>query len=189
MFSWSGGDDDDEASSASSDSTTADQSLPARLSTSLHKRAHSVGSARGSRRPSPGPYADDAPQGIVVTLYREEQRVSLRAFLRTFLQNPVIAESAAMREFLGGPIVLLNQEELQDVERRKEMDGKRIEEQKRFYEIARQRAAELDMYMERFRRDIVERSKFSSSQANMRALRLSQMACQSCLQRFGSKIK
>ena len=34
----------------------------------------------------------------------------------------------------------------------------RIEEQKQFYEIARQRAAELDVYMEKFRRDIIERN-------------------------------
>lgn len=30
------------------------------------------------------------------------------------------------------------------------MDEKRVEEQKRFYEIARKRAAELDIYMEEF---------------------------------------
>jgi hypothetical protein len=43
------------------------------------------------------------------------------------------------------------------------MDEKRIEEQKRFYEIARQRAKELDVYMERFRRDIVEKVGRDSS--------------------------
>ena len=91
-------------------------------------------------------------------LYREDQRVSLRAFLRTFLQNPQIAESKAMQDFLTGHPVRLNEEELNDIEKRKRMDEKRIEEQQRFYEIARERARELDIYMERFRRDIVERS-------------------------------
>lgn len=43
------------------------------------------------------------------------------------------------------------------------MDQKRVEEQKRFYEIARQRAKELDVYMERFRRDIVESSNVQTS--------------------------
>lgn len=94
-----------------------------------------------------------------VTLYREDQRVSLRAFLRTFLQNPQIAESKAMETFLTSRPVKLNEEEMLDLQRRKEMDEKRIEEQKKFYEIARQRAAELDVYMEKFRRDIVESSK------------------------------
>jgi hypothetical protein len=91
-------------------------------------------------------------------LYREEQRVSLRAFLRTMLQNKRIAESKAMEEFLTSKPISLNEEELIDVKRRKEMDAVRIEEQKHFYEIARQRAAELDVYMEQFRRDIVESS-------------------------------
>ena len=64
-----------------------------------------------------------------------------------------------MVEFLIGQPVKLNEEEYDDLRRRKEMDEKRIEEQKRFYEIARQRARELDVYMEKFRRDLVERSK------------------------------
>ena len=83
----------------------------------------------------------------------------MRAFLRTILQNKQIANSKAIEEFLTGNKASLNEEELEDIQRRKEMDEKRIEEQKRFYEIARQRAQELDVYMERFRRDIVENSK------------------------------
>ena len=63
-----------------------------------------------------------------------------------------------MEDFLTGHPVRLNEEELNDIEKRKRMDEKRIEEQQRFYEIARERARELDIYMERFRRDIVERS-------------------------------
>ncbi len=63
-----------------------------------------------------------------------------------------------MYEFLTGNPIRLNEEEMGDIMRRKEMDERRIEEQKRFYEIARQRAKELDVYMERFRRDIVENS-------------------------------
>lgn len=92
-------------------------------------------------------------------LYREEQRVSLRAYLRGFLQNEQIAHSQAMTEFLTGDPVTLNEEEMEDVQRRIEMDEKRVEEQRRFYEIARQRAKELDVHMEKFRRDIVESSK------------------------------
>lgn len=65
-----------------------------------------------------------------------------------------------MHDFLTARPIKLNEEEMGDIQRRKEMDEKRIEEQKRFYEIARQRAAELDVYMERFRRDIVERSTY-----------------------------
>ena len=42
----------------------------------------------------------------------------------------------------------LKDEDLEDIVRRKMMDEKRVEEQKRFYEIARKRAADLDVYME-----------------------------------------
>jgi hypothetical protein len=101
-----------------------------------------------------GRLSSESPRDTV--LYREEQRVSLRAFLRTLLQNKRVSESKAMEEFLTANPVTLNEEELTDVERRKAADAIRIEEQKRFYEIARQRAAELDVYMEQFRRDIVE---------------------------------
>ena len=92
-------------------------------------------------------------------MYREDQRVSLRAFLRTFLQNEQIAQSKAMQEFLTTNIIHLNEEEFGDIKRRKDMDQKRLEEQQRFYEVARQRARELDVYMEKFRRDIVESSE------------------------------
>lgn len=74
------------------------------------------------------------------------------------MQNKQIAESKAMHEFLTGNPIKLNEEEMGDIMRRKEMDERRIKEQKQFYEIARQRAKELDVYMERFRRDIVENS-------------------------------
>jgi hypothetical protein len=76
------------------------------------------------------------------------------------LQHPQIAKSKAMAAFLtGNPISQLNEEEMIDIERRKAMDERRIEEQKQFYEIARQRARELDVYMEQFRRDVVESSE------------------------------
>jgi len=100
-----------------------------------------------------------------VVLYREDQRVSLRAFLRTFLQNKQIAGSKAMYEFLTSSPIKLNEEEMDDIRKRKEMDEKRIEEQRQFYEIARQRARELDVYMEKFRRDIVERSEHGAKWA------------------------
>ena len=64
-----------------------------------------------------------------------------------------------MQDFLTTNIIHLNEEEIGDIKRRKNMDQKRIEEQQRFYEIARQRARELDVYMEKFRREIVESSK------------------------------
>ena len=63
------------------------------------------------------------------------------------LQNEQVAESHAIVEFLTLQPIKLNEEELDDIERRKEMDARRLEEQRQFYEIARKRAAELDIYM------------------------------------------
>ena len=120
-----------------------------------HRRTVSTTSGKASPRPS----LDEKPHESVV-LHREEQRVSLRAFLRTFLQNEQIAQSNAMTDFLIHDPITLNEEERQDIKRRMEMDEKRIEEQRQFFEIARQRAKELDVHMEKFRRDVVESSKF-----------------------------
>lgn len=147
---------DDDASSVSSVSTqntgfTHDDGGSLRNLVGMgHRRNPSSQADRSSPRPS-GEYRRE-----LVTLYREDQRVSLRAFLRTCLLNTQIAGSKAFEEFLTSNPVKLNEEELEDLDRRKAMDEKRVEEQRRFYEIARQRAKELDVYMERFRRDIVE---------------------------------
>jgi hypothetical protein len=157
---------DDDASSVSSLSSqsgsTPDEGQNSRNSLApggyLHRSASrsSMRSALGKSPKSPRASGEVSRETV---LYREEQRVSLRAFLRTLLQNKRAAESKALEEFLTGQPVTLNEEELIDMQRRKEADAIRIEEQKRFYEIARQRAAELDVYMENFRRDIVESSK------------------------------
>ncbi|KAJ8114405.1 hypothetical protein ONZ43_g4911 [Nemania bipapillata] len=92
------------------------------------------------------------------TLWREDQRVSLRAFLRYLLHNPQIAQTKAIREFLTLDPITPTDDDVDDIHRRKAVDVKRIEEQKEFFEIARKRAAELDVYMEKFRQDIVERN-------------------------------
>jgi hypothetical protein len=147
-----GNDDDD--SSISSVSTAADP--PADDGNSLkvligRHRSPSVGSA------SPRRSSDSRREPT--TLYREEQRVSLRAFMRTLLQNPQIARAKSIHEFLTKNPIQPTDDELEDICQRREMDKKRLAEQQQFYEIARQRAKELDVYMERFRRDIIESSK------------------------------
>lgn len=64
------------------------------------------------------------------------------------LHNPQIANTKAMEEFLTADPIDLNDEDVEDIIRRKNVDKKRVEEQKQFYEVARKRAAELDVYME-----------------------------------------
>lgn len=158
---------DEDSSSLSSVSTQDTGTLDDGRSTrnlivrNGQKRSASRSSYSSRSRGSHSPTASGELAAENVTLYREEQRVSLRAFLRTLLQNQRIAESKAMDEFLTIQPVILNEEELIDTRRRKELDARRIEEQKRFYEIARKRAQELDVYMEKFRQDIVEGSEYT----------------------------
>ncbi|KAK4636154.1 PX domain-containing protein [Fulvia fulva] len=103
---------------------------------------------------SQSPLRTACPQDTV--LHREDQRVSLRAFLRNFLQNEAIANSKSMYDFLTAQPITLNDEERADIDKRKHMDSKRLEEQRQFFEIARQRARDLDVHMEKFRRSVVE---------------------------------
>ncbi|KAI9888635.1 MAG: hypothetical protein M1814_006575 [Vezdaea aestivalis] len=142
---------DDDSSSISSVSTQdtghTEETGSYRYLLPGHRRGASV---------TPSPRASGEYQRENVRLYREDQRVSLRAYLRTILQNEQVAQSTAISEFLTKEPIKPNEEEKGDIERRKVMDERRIEEQRKFYEIARQRASELDIYMERFRRDVVE---------------------------------
>ena len=154
---------DDDNSSISSVSTMDtgihESSSMRNLMPGGHRRLKSANASPSPGRNSPRPPSMNDERSASpnpIKLHREDQRVSLRAFLRTMLQNEQIAESHAMADFLTDKSIKLNEEEMEDIDRRKEMDARRIDEQKQFYEIARKRAAELDIYMEKFRRDIVE---------------------------------
>ena len=179
--------DDDDASSMSSMSTTAASLAPPEQAqeassggfrsylsswtgggsaTPNHKRAPSLTPSSASPRPSMDSSSNLATAATprsgsptsAHTLPREDQRVSLRAFLRNFLQNENIAHSRAMSDFLTADPTKLTSEELDDIARRKEMDERRMEEQRRFFEIASQRAKELDVHMESFRRTVIEKN-------------------------------
>ncbi|KAF9699735.1 hypothetical protein EKO04_002110 [Ascochyta lentis] len=165
--------DDDDASSISSVSTQGPApdayeksdggggGLRSYLWGGGHKKNASQTSLGGRGTRSPRASGEGFGYQQPRTLYREEQRVSLRAFLRSFLNNERIAQSNAMADFLTRDPIEVNEEEMEDIERRMVMDEKRIQEQKQFYEVARKRAAELDIHMEKFRREIVERNGLS----------------------------
>ncbi|MCJ1315467.1 hypothetical protein MMC15_000786 [Xylographa vitiligo] len=169
FLSMGGGDDD--ASSLSSVSTQGTgQGEAGSLRAFIGNNHRRSASSQLNRSPAHGsPRNSIDVNREVVTLYREDQRVSLRAFLRTILQNQQVAGSKAIQEFFTRSPVKLNEEEVGDIQRRKDMDEKRIEEQREFYEIARQRARELDVYMERFRRDIIESNGLTKLFAEIKA--------------------
>ncbi|KIW77517.1 hypothetical protein Z517_09963 [Fonsecaea pedrosoi CBS 271.37] len=169
---------DDDTSSVSSVSTGVSVEDSGR-NLLVHRRLKSSNSlspnlGSGSPKSSATPRSlsrerGTSPSPQTVRLHREDQRVSLRAFLRTLLQNPNIAQSKSMTDFLTLQPISLNEEELEDIERRKEMDARRLEEQRKFYDIARKRAAELDTYMEKFRRNIVEANGLTKLFAEIRS--------------------
>ncbi|KAI0600182.1 PX-domain-containing protein [Biscogniauxia sp. FL1348] len=169
VLSRVGDGNDSDASSFSSRSTAPQGNglggAMKNLTVRDHRRNRSTASSRVSPRPSPRPSIDNlssptnpSPKFENTVLSRENQRISLRAFLRYLLHNPQIAQTKAMRDFLSRDPITPTDEDVEDIFRRKAVDEKRVEEQKQFYEIARQRAAELDVYMEQFRQDIVERN-------------------------------
>ncbi|KAI1459037.1 succinate flavoprotein subunit [Annulohypoxylon moriforme] len=126
-----------------------------------HRRNRSIASGRTSPRPSMDGTASPiqsprSPGFDNAILWREDQRISLRAYLRYLLHNPQIAQTKALHQFLTHDPITPTDADVEDIIRRKAVDEKRLEEQKQFYEIARKRAAELDVYMEQFRQDIVE---------------------------------
>ncbi|KAK6336442.1 hypothetical protein TWF696_001997 [Orbilia brochopaga] len=157
-----GGGKDDDSSSVSSVSTVAstDVSVSNRLSVHLtpSRSASANRHSRSASRSRLSLHSDrgDSPPVDQPQLWREDQRVSLRAYVRNLLKNIHIASSGAMRLFLTDGHIKLNKEEEYDEERRRIADQARVEEQMKFFEIARSRARELDVYMEGFRREIVE---------------------------------
>ncbi|KAK0657222.1 hypothetical protein B0T16DRAFT_316681 [Cercophora newfieldiana] len=159
------GGNDSEVSSISSSSTQ--QVGLSNGSTEGFQKMLSVKGSGSSRAPSPRRSVDATPTSPAlpsprvqesVVLWREDQRISLRAFLRSLLHDPQVSNTKSVADFLTKNPITPNDEDVDDIARRKHMDEKRVEEQKKFYEIARKRAAELDVYMEQFRQDIVERN-------------------------------
>ncbi|KAI1118946.1 hypothetical protein F5Y14DRAFT_438412 [Nemania sp. NC0429] len=176
------GADDSDISSISSKSTLPPVSQTDGLTEPMktltvrdHRRSKSTASNQTSTRASfegrlsPAPRAEVSKSSVNAAggrtnlgqntiLWREDQRISLRAFLRYLLHNPQVAQTSAVQEFLTRDPITPTDEDVDDIHQRKAVDAKRVEEQKEFFEIARKRAAELDVYMEKFRQDIVERN-------------------------------
>ncbi|KAL7273032.1 hypothetical protein RUND412_004134 [Rhizina undulata] len=159
----------DDRSSISSGSTRASTEIAttAQLRTptsNRHSRSISASLGLSSRNSS----QPEISEGQPVKLWRENQRITLRAFIRTLLADEKIARSKTMNEFLLKDPIKLNGEEMVDEERRRSLDKMRVEEQRKFYEIARQRARELDVYMESFRKEIVESNGLTKLFAEIR---------------------
>ncbi|KAK4540771.1 hypothetical protein LTR36_008848 [Oleoguttula mirabilis] len=149
LASWTGG-----GGSSSSNRHARNQSRSSAATTSSPRASIDSTAGTSPTRTPPAPATPDHPHLLV----REEQRVSLRASLRAFLSNEAIATSTTMQTFLTHTPLTPTPAEQADIAARKTMDEKRLAEQRRFFDLARARAAALDVHMEAFRRKVIERN-------------------------------
>ncbi len=89
------------------------------------------------------------------SLPREKQRLSLRSYIRGLLADTQVAHCASMKHFLFDGPITLSVAEQRDANNRKDIDALRQEEQLRFLEVARQRAKELNVHMDIFKKDLI----------------------------------
>ncbi|GAA5978325.1 hypothetical protein JCM11641_004657 [Rhodosporidiobolus odoratus] len=107
---------------------------------------------------SPAPSFD--PQHVP-SLARERNRLTLRAYLRHLLNNPVLAASSAFQTFLVESPIALSSREQHDVLVREEMDRIREQEAKSFRSEVDERVEELEGYLRMFREELVKHDGLS----------------------------
>lgn len=91
-------------------------------------------------------------------LPRERQRVTLRSYTRNLLEFPEVTRSQPFMEFyFKNKIAKLCISDLHDMDRRRQMDLIRLEQQLKFFEIASARARDLEGYLSEFKRDILQK--------------------------------
>ncbi|GAA5977052.1 hypothetical protein JCM10908_004837 [Rhodotorula pacifica] len=125
---------------------------------------------------SPRPSADEQPfastsasapppptfdPAHVPSLARERNRLTLRAYLRSILANPVLASLNAFQSFLLESPIQLNAKEQQDVLIREEMDRIREQEMRSFRAEVEERVEELEGYLRKFREELVKHDGLS----------------------------
>ncbi|CAG8436660.1 6376_t:CDS:10 [Ambispora gerdemannii] len=92
----------------------------------------------------------------------ENNRLNLRAYLRSLLSIRVLAKSKTLRVFLTSNPIKLTDEELKDMEERRKLDDKREEQQRIFNLEAGKRAKELDQQVENFKKGLLEQGGLSN---------------------------
>lgn len=140
----------DEENDYESDSESRDSSVNTNGS-----RLKSKKSLGHILRPFSSPRDTDNQQ---VSLAREKQRVTLRGYVRELVKFGDVTRSHSFMEFFfKDKIPTLNPTELKDIDRRRHMDLTRLDQQLKFFEIASQRARELEVHLTQFKQDILQR--------------------------------
>jgi hypothetical protein len=101
--------------------------------------------------------SSEPTQSEMPTLSRERNRLTLRAFLRNILSNPILASGSAFQSFLVESPIQLTQQEMREVEIREEMDRIREEEVRSFRAEVEERVTELEGYLRGFKEDLVKK--------------------------------
>ncbi|POY76521.1 hypothetical protein BMF94_0362 [Rhodotorula taiwanensis] len=123
--------------------------------------------AGASPEASPRPSSDGSPYAStsatptfdpqhVPSLARERNRLTLRAYLRSILANPVLASADAFQSFLLESPIEMSPKEKQDVLIREEMDRIREQEMRSFRAEVEERVEELELYLRKFREELVK---------------------------------
>ncbi|KAJ1032692.1 hypothetical protein NDA16_000714 [Ustilago loliicola] len=94
-------------------------------------------------------------------LAREKNRLTLRAYLRSLLGSPAVAESAVLMDFLTAEPTTLTRAEEEDAAIREGLDHVREEEHRRFSDEAAKRAQELQQHLKEFKKDLVQHDGLS----------------------------
>ncbi|GAA5913550.1 PX domain-containing protein [Sporobolomyces salmoneus] len=110
---------------------------------------NSIGDDSGLSTPSYDP-------AYLPSLARERNRLTLRAYLRHLLSNPVLSSSSAFQTFLLESPINLSSKEEHDILIRDEMDRIREQEANSFRTEVEDRVEELESYLRGFREELVK---------------------------------
>ncbi|ORX94437.1 hypothetical protein K493DRAFT_407992 [Basidiobolus meristosporus CBS 931.73] len=112
------------------------------------------------RREFPSYYIPSPPQKYMEKhgfLYREKDRISLRSYIRTLVALPSpVGNSPIVLEFLTMDPAQINADELKDVELRKNTIKARLEEQRKFMQLAEEKAKDLEQMSSALRQDLLQ---------------------------------
>ena len=134
-------------------SLNSDNSAPVSPGLDLAHVRSRVGSQESANlQVHPRPLA--VPQG---PLARERNRLTLRAYLRSLLTNPHVADSSTLSSFLLSEPTMLSAAEERDALAREGLDAVRDDEATRFSQEANRRVSELRQHLQSFKADLIQR--------------------------------
>jgi hypothetical protein len=135
----------------------SEKKLPGFSADHLQGSPHKV--TNGIRSPT-------APTG---PLAREKNRLTLRAYIRSLLNNPHVADSSTLASFLLSDPTILTDAEEQDALAREGLDAIRDDESSRFTKEANRRVSELRQHLQSFKADLIQRDGLSRVFATIKA--------------------